>query len=391
MFLLAFRPGQSSCEFSVEAQCGHQAGCKYRSIPVSYLDASTCCSYVAKVLGCAAHRPTRVNYRRKFLSFAHSKGVRLRPGTLQVASKEAHKAPSLIPPTLLRLPSKLEQPNNPRTGEEEVGQRGARARQRNNVPVNEANFRPFHHSFGLPPSSPSPFSSLSPPLPHMPSQPARKRRNARRTCTNCRVCKTRCELPDLSVPDSSAALPRHLKCHRCRALDVECVVNDCNLKRKRRSNATSATQSSALTADSLFPKPASSPSSFHNARHVQQNGGSYSDPQNDSLELHAHELVAIDPHPVIASVDSCPSSGQAADGVSPVSPQQRLKNPSHPPLVSHSVIRYLHRPLSSFSAALKWDPKYIAYAGHRLDPGHAPPQNVLHLVSEQLVEDLDEE
>ncbi|TKY88063.1 hypothetical protein EX895_003159 [Sporisorium graminicola] len=72
------------------------------------------------------------------------------------------------------------------------------------------------------------------PPPSTPSQPVKRRRYARRSCLTCRSKKTRCELPDEGVPSSHDPLPAYKACHRCRALDIPCVVWDGDRKRKPR-------------------------------------------------------------------------------------------------------------------------------------------------------------
>ena len=56
--------------------------------------------------------------------------------------------------------------------------------------------------------------------------PAERRINARRSCHLCRQRKTRCELPDPSIPDSSNPLSGNLACHRCKTLKAVCIVDD---------------------------------------------------------------------------------------------------------------------------------------------------------------------
>jgi hypothetical protein len=51
-----------------------------------------------------------------------------------------------------------------------------------------------------------------------------RRSIARRSCQLCRHRKTRCELPDPTVPDGPSPLPEARQCHRCRVLGEECVV-----------------------------------------------------------------------------------------------------------------------------------------------------------------------
>lgn len=82
-------------------------------------------------------------------------------------------------------------------------------------------------------------SSESLPPPTAPPQQVKRRRYARRSCLTCRSKKTRCELPDEQVASSHDALPVYKACHRCRALDIPCVVWDGDRKRKPRiSNST---------------------------------------------------------------------------------------------------------------------------------------------------------
>ncbi|CBQ72263.1 conserved hypothetical protein [Sporisorium reilianum SRZ2] len=64
------------------------------------------------------------------------------------------------------------------------------------------------------------------------STTARKRPLAKRSCLKCREKKTRCELPDIFVDSSKSPLPSDKCCHRCKALDIECIVWDGDRKRK---------------------------------------------------------------------------------------------------------------------------------------------------------------
>ncbi|GAC93619.1 potential fungal zinc cluster transcription factor [Pseudozyma hubeiensis SY62] len=66
------------------------------------------------------------------------------------------------------------------------------------------------------------------------AQAVKRRRYARRSCLTCRSKKTRCELPDEAVASSHDPLPAYKACHRCRALDIPCVVWDGDRKRKPR-------------------------------------------------------------------------------------------------------------------------------------------------------------
>ena len=98
------------------------------------------------------------------------------------------------------------------------------------------------------------------PLPQQPpalaAQPVKRRRYARRSCLTCRSKKTRCELPDEAVPSSYDPLPVSKACHRCRALDIPCVVWDGNRKRKPRID--SVPSSSALSSSSSPSQPRNS-------------------------------------------------------------------------------------------------------------------------------------
>ena len=74
---------------------------------------------------------------------------------------------------------------------------------------------------------------------------------AKRSCLTCREKKSRCELPDLYVPSSHDALPPNKRCHRCKVLDLDCVVYDGDRKRKPRlpSPSSASSQSNTLQAD----------------------------------------------------------------------------------------------------------------------------------------------
>ncbi|KAN0066333.1 hypothetical protein ACQY0O_000427 [Thecaphora frezii] len=74
-----------------------------------------------------------------------------------------------------------------------------------------------------------------------------RRTHARRSCQMCQQRKARCELPDLTVPSGPDPLDDHLACHRCKTLQISCIVDDSNKKRGRKlaeaSNAPSAHRS----------------------------------------------------------------------------------------------------------------------------------------------------
>lgn len=53
-----------------------------------------------------------------------------------------------------------------------------------------------------------------------------RRTHARRSCLACRQRKARCELPDITVPSSMQPLERDLQCHRCKTLEMDCIVWD---------------------------------------------------------------------------------------------------------------------------------------------------------------------
>ncbi|CBQ70203.1 conserved hypothetical protein (C-terminal fragment), partial [Sporisorium reilianum SRZ2] len=99
--------------------------------------------------------------------------------------------------------------------------------------------------------------------PSVASQPAKRRRYARRSCLTCRSKKTRCELPDETVASSHDPLPVYKACHRCRALDLPCVVWDGNRKRKPRIIDSASTTSV--------------PSRIHHPNHDLHHDTSYSD------------------------------------------------------------------------------------------------------------------
>ncbi|PWN42137.1 hypothetical protein IE81DRAFT_143355 [Ceraceosorus guamensis] len=66
------------------------------------------------------------------------------------------------------------------------------------------------------------------------SSSLRKRGHARRTCIECRTKRTRCDLPDPSVPFSEDPLPPAKTCHRCKTLGVDCIVSQEGLKRQKK-------------------------------------------------------------------------------------------------------------------------------------------------------------
>ncbi|KAI8600919.1 hypothetical protein EDD21DRAFT_444145, partial [Dissophora ornata] len=69
-------------------------------------------------------------------------------------------------------------------------------------------------------------------LPAKSNVPRRKRPLAKRICSSCREKKARCELPDLFVPSSLQPVAESKRCHRCKVLDIDCIVWDGDRKRK---------------------------------------------------------------------------------------------------------------------------------------------------------------
>ncbi len=102
-------------------------------------------------------------------------------------------------------------------------------------------------------TSAGPSRAASPSSPSTPAaqaaQPVKRRRYARRSCLNCRSKKARCELPDELVASSHDPLPVYKACHRCRALDIACVVWDGDRKRKPRLGPSSTSSSTAQSTN----------------------------------------------------------------------------------------------------------------------------------------------
>lgn len=68
-----------------------------------------------------------------------------------------------------------------------------------------------------------------------------RRTHARRSCQMCQQRKARCELPDLEVPSGPLPLPDHQACHRCRTLQISCIVDDANKKKAKKPIAETNT------------------------------------------------------------------------------------------------------------------------------------------------------
>lgn len=81
-----------------------------------------------------------------------------------------------------------------------------------------------------------------------------RRTHARRSCRMCQQRKARCELPDLEVPSSALPLPDHQACHRCKTLQISCIVDDANKKKgkrgKKSADGNSTKAASTKTRDS---------------------------------------------------------------------------------------------------------------------------------------------
>ena len=84
-------------------------------------------------------------------------------------------------------------------------------------------------------------------------EPRAKRTHARRSCDLCKIRKTRCELPDLDLPSSSDPLPSHKACHRCRVLELPCVIDDRSRKQRKRIRDTGWTSPKEIIRQ-LSPK-----------------------------------------------------------------------------------------------------------------------------------------
>lgn len=114
-----------------------------------------------------------------------------------------------------------------------------------------------------------------------PRRLATRSRYAQRTFLNCRKSKTRCQLPDLTTPSSSLALPHDKACHRCVSLELECVVDDSQRRTTKAGMArygldgllqranTSSPSSSPQTSGSRYrpyasDRSSSSPSTLSN-------------------------------------------------------------------------------------------------------------------------------
>ncbi|SPO29125.1 uncharacterized protein UTRI_06074 [Ustilago trichophora] len=180
------------------------------------------------------------------------------------------------------------------------------------------------HSLASPSASAAP-PPPPPPTPSTSSQPVKRRRYARRSCLTCRSKKTRCELPDESVPSSHDPLPVYKACHRCRALDIHCVVWDGDRKRKPRS----VNSSSSLPLPTLpitRPSPAY-PRQQYIPRSSRPDIASYQDsppqcpnyPSHPSREWHTqpisrradlYERVKLPPE-LVAPTSQSPASSKA--------------------------------------------------------------------------------
>ncbi|CBQ67422.1 conserved hypothetical protein [Sporisorium reilianum SRZ2] len=78
----------------------------------------------------------------------------------------------------------------------------------------------------------APLDDTNADAPHIQKRP--RRTHARRSCQMCQQRKARCELPDLDVPSSALPLPDHQKCHRCKTLQISCIVDDANRKKTNK-------------------------------------------------------------------------------------------------------------------------------------------------------------
>ncbi|SNX81344.1 uncharacterized protein MEPE_00049 [Melanopsichium pennsylvanicum] len=72
----------------------------------------------------------------------------------------------------------------------------------------------------------------SPATPRIQKRP--RRTHARRSCLMCQQRKARCELPNLEIPSSPFPLPNNQACHRCKTLQISCIVDDTNKKKSKK-------------------------------------------------------------------------------------------------------------------------------------------------------------
>lgn len=179
--------------------------------------------------------------------------------------------------------------------------------------------------------------------PSVPSQPGKRRRYARRSCLTCRSKKTRCELPDEGVPSSHDPLPVNKACHRCKTLDIPCVVWDGNRKRKPRIDPPSSSVQPSIRHPSD-----DSDATFSSRRHDE----SYSD---NSLPHFNHRAVRPYTEETPYSNHDWRSPSASSVGAHRLSPRradlyQRSRRPSDL-APSTSASRPLRAPASTISSA----------------------------------------
>lgn len=127
---------------------------------------------------------------------------------------------------------------------------------------------------------------------------AAHRTYARRSCDVCKKRKTRCELPDFSIPASSTPLSEELACHRCKQLKLECVVSS-KLRGEKSSRRRKKKQAVEEESEGKEEKP--STSLLHlftpeaTTHEIPQEGRGISrqtrSPPKDRMFVHSYSLI----------------------------------------------------------------------------------------------------
>ena len=104
----------------------------------------------------------------------------------------------------------------------------------------------------------------------------------------CQQRKARCELPDLDVPSGPLPLPDHQSCHRCRTLQISCIVDDANKKKPKKT----AAEPGATAPDTTTRRASTSaPKDLRGLRKSSTNA-SFSSSLADTLSLNSNASTA---------------------------------------------------------------------------------------------------
>lgn len=190
----------------------------------------------------------------------------------------------------------------------------------------------------------------------------RKRPLAKRSCLKCREKKTRCELPDVYVESSKIPLPSDKRCHRCKALDIECIVWDGDRKRKPRPNPRN---SSTSRASAELPATPSSSGGTHKGLDYTRNASPL-----DHEEIVLSRTEAISPPSRQRRRGSTSSRGSTHHAEAEQLAASDLSHAQHLLIDRQKNWKALSRTLHTLIERLQREYRYTSFLKLRID---APP------------------